>query len=535
MRRLIVALLALHCALLPIAAAAAEQSTHPIATTPAAKRIQADVRFLADDLLEGREVGQRGYSIAARYVAARMQGLGLEPGTAAGFEQRVPLLSQSIRRDSATFVQFGEKRLAHTDGVLVSTSSEGTTTGNAVFAGYGLYEPKLGIDDYAGLDVRGKIVVVLSGFPTGIPPDVAAHLNREKTRFAAEHGAIGMLFVDTPTREKVRPFKDRVVHAYDRSMTWVGPDGRPFANAPEIKGLAIVTLATAPHVFAGSERDWASVLGEIANLSARPHGFPLAQQITIAASTDSSPTEAPNVIGLIPGSDPKLRDEIVVLSAHLDHVGLANEGEDRVYNGALDNAMGVSILLEVARLLKEGPPPRRTIAIVALAAEEKGLLGSDYLAHFPPFGDRRIVADVNIDMPVLLGNFTGVLAFGMEHSSLGGSVTRAAQAAGLAIVPDKTPEQSYFTRSDQYSFVHAGIPAVKLNPKFDADGDEREANFRKTDYHEVSDSADLPIWWDEAGRFAQLNLAVLRDVANASATPAWNDDSYFKPQATPAR
>lgn len=509
----------------------AVMSAETVASTAGAKRIQADVDFLADDLLEGREVGQRGYEVAARYVTARMRNLGLKPGTAAGFTQTVPLLSRQVRRGGGTDIDVGGRRLDHGGDVLVSASSAPVTKGDAVFAGYGLFEPSLGIDDYAGLDVRGKIVVVLAGFPTGFAPDVAAHLNKEKIRFAADRGAIGLVTVDTPTRERVYPWKERIENAHERAMTWVGPDGRPASIAPEIKGLATVSLAAAPVLFAGSARDWPSILKEIADLSARPHGFALKAPLAIAANVDSQMTRAPNVIGLIEGSDPRLRGEVVVLSAHLDHLGLAEEGKDRVFNGALDNAMGVSVLLEVARALQADPPPRRSVAIVALAAEEKGLVGSDYLAHFPPFGPRHIVADINIDMPVLLGKFTGVLAFGAEHSSLGATVARAARSIGVAMVPDSAPEQAYFTRSDQYSFVRAGIPAVKLNPQFDRDGAAREAAFRKSDYHHVTDSADLPIWWNQADRFAMLNLAIARDAANRPESPSWRAESYFGKRA----
>lgn len=520
---------------LPTSATAPAPLAKPIATSAAAKRIQADVDFLADDLLEGRETGQRGFDLAARYVRSRMFNLGLAPGALGTFEQRVPFLARSVRRDGQTYVAIGGTKLVHSGTVLVSASSEPLTTAPAVFAGYGLTDNRLGIDDYAGLDVRGKIVVALAGFPTGLPSDVAAHLNNNKASNAAAHGAIGLVVVDTPTRERVYPFKSRVEHAFDRAMVWVEPDGRPHTNAPGIRAIASVGLGGAPELFAGSGHDWASILAEIADLKSRPRGFALARPIIIAASVESSSAASANIIGLIPGSDPRLSKEVVLMTAHLDHLGLADKGPDRVFNGALDNALGVAVLLEAARGLMSGPRPRRTVAIVALTGEEKGLQGSDYLAHFPAFGSRHIVADVNIDMPVLLGRFTGVLAFGAEHSSIGEAVARAARQTGLALMPDQTPEEAYFVRSDQYSFVKAGIPAVKLNPQFDSAGAARETRFRKTDYHHVSDSADLPIWWDEAARFARLNLAIARDLADRPASPAWKAQSYFRPVPPPSR
>ncbi|HVF37786.1 MAG TPA: M28 family metallopeptidase [Sphingomicrobium sp.] len=516
----------------PVVAANAAQvgvTPLPVATTPAAKRIRADVDFLAHDLLEGREAGQRGYELAARFVTARMIGLGLAPGTGGGFEQQIRFLSRALRRDGKSFVEFDGRRLVHGEDVLVSATSEPATTAEAVFVGYGLEDRRFKLDDYAGLDVQGKIVVMLAGFPTGLPSDVAAHLNNSKAKIAKAHGAIGLVIVDTPTRERVNPWSNRVARAYDRSLAWLETDGMPHDSAPGIKARASMNAAAAARLFAYAPRDWATIKAEIADLGARPRGFVIGRPLTIAASAGAVPVTSPNIIGLIPGRDRRLSREVVVLSAHLDHLGLSNSGSDRVFNGALDNATGIAVLLEVARALKTGQPPRRTIAIVALTAEEKGLLGSDYLAHSPPFGTRRMVANVNIDMPVLLGRFTGVLAFGAEHSSLGDSVARAARSERLAMVPDPTPEQAYFVRSDQYSFVQAGIPAIKLNPQLDAAGAAREAAFRTRHYHKESDSMALPIWWDEVERFARLNLAIARDIADRPATPAWKPESYFRP------
>ena len=531
--RLAVSLAALFalCLQSPLQAAMQVVATNPAPTTPAAKRIRADVAFLADDLLEGREAGQRGHELAAKYVTARMIDLGLEPGVGPAYEQRVRFLSRSVRRDDKSFVAIGTERLPHGRDILVTASSEPATTAQAVFVGYGLEDARFRLADYAGLDVSGKIAVVLAGFPTGLPADVAAHLNNRKAAIAASHGAIGMIVVDTPTRARVSPWVNRLSQAHNRSLAWLNPDGTPHSNAPGIKASATLNDAAAARLFAGTPRDWAAIKAAIADTGSRPRGFALGRPVTIAASVEASPTTSPNIVGLIPGRDPLLSREVIVLSAHLDHLGLSDSGPDRVFNGALDNATGIAVLLEVARALKAGPPPRRTIAIVALTAEEKGLLGSDYLANFPPFGARRIVANVNIDMPVLLGKFTGVLAFGAEHSDVGDAVARAARSMGLAMVPDPTPEQAYFTRSDQYSFVKAGIPAVKLNPQFDADGAARDTAFRSKDYHKQSDSIALPIRWDEADRFARLNFAIARDLANAPATPAWKPDSYFRPKA----
>ena len=238
---------------------------------------------------------------------------------------------------------------------------------------------------------------------------------------------------------------------------------------------------------------------------------------------------APNVIGVIPGSDPKLKDEYVVITAHLDHVGMSRgSGADKIHNGAMDNASGVATMLEAARaFVTDGKPPRRSIMFVAVAAEEQGLLGSRFLARNPLVGSGRMVANVNLDMPILLYDFQDVIAFGAEHSTMGPIVSAAAAKMNIALSPDPVPSQNLFVRSDHYSFVQAGIPAVFLVPGFKNGGDEAFREFERKHYHQVSDDLSLPFDWNAAAKFAKINYMIAREIADRDEAPLWYEGNSY--------
>ena len=240
------------------------------------------------------------------------------------------------------------------------------------------------------------------------------------------------------------------------------------------------------------------------------------------------------MLGLLPGTDPKLAAEIVVISAHLDHVGIkagAKPGEDAIYNGAMDNATGSATLLEAATALAKARP-KRSVLFLATTAEESGLLGADYFARQPTVDVKRIVADVNIDMPILTCNFGDVVAFGGDRSTIGPVVAAAAKAEKLGLSPDPQPEEAVFTRSDHYPFVRKGVPSVFLKTGWtDTKGGmtckDAERNFRLNSYHEVSDQLDLPFDWTAAAKWSRLNTNIIRLIANAKAAPRWYEGDYF--------
>jgi Zn-dependent M28 family amino/carboxypeptidase len=235
-----------------------------------------------------------------------------------------------------------------------------------------------------------------------------------------------------------------------------------------------------------------------------------------------------NVIGILPGGDPKLKDEYVVLSAHLDHLGTSREPGDKIYNGAMDNASGVATMLETARAFAaSGQRPRRSILFVALGGEEEGLVGSDYLARNPVVGSGKVVADVNLDMPILLYDFQDVVAFGAEHSTLGLIVADAAAKMGIALSPDPMPSENLFMRSDHYSFVKAGVPSVFLVTGFKNGGEKAFNTFLKSRYHRVDDDVSQAFDWNAGAKFAKINYLIAREIADADQEPRWYEGNSY--------
>ncbi|MBN8528202.1 MAG: M28 family peptidase [Caulobacterales bacterium] len=533
MKHLIVSAMALAIALsTPVVA-----QTHDEA---AEARIRADVTFLADDALEGRQTGQRGYDLAALYVQTRMMGLGLTPGVDGGWAQPVSLARTGIADEGATitWTPTGGAPVVWSNGqdALLNAgdvAGQETVTAGLVFVGYGIDSPAHGIDDYAGLDVDGKIVVILSGAPSGLDSETAAHLGTGKGAVAARHGAVGAITINTDasaqryTPAMMRRFATRT------ETTWIGADGKPHRAAATVRAGGLISDEAAAVLFAGAAKSYADIRAEAAAEGGRPGGFALDGQATFDIHTRRTDIHGANVIGVIPGSDPAVRDEMVVLTAHLDHLGLKPEGAaDRVNNGALDNAGGVSIMLEAARDLMANPP-RRSVMVVALAAEEMGLLGSDYLARNPVVPADKVVADVNLDMPILTYDFTDLVAFGGEHSTLGQIADRAVRAEGAILSPDPMPEQGVFTRSDHYSFVKAGVPSIMLATGYANGGEAAWGAFFGGAYHQPSDDMSVPFHWEAAVRFARVNAAIARGIADAPERPMWYRGNSFGDQFAP--
>lgn len=496
----------------------------------AAGAIEAHIRFLSDDEMEGRAAGERGYALAANYVEAQYRQIGLLPGGEVGYRAGVPLQTLSSVPEMAGFSINGDAMTPGEHFVVAASAvhDESEAAGEAVFAGYGLTAPDLGLNAYESLDVAGKIVVVLAGTPEGLPSDVAAHLNssRTKARFAADAGADGLIII--PAEGLTRwTYARRAAAAASPSMTTAAADG-----GAGLSVRAFISDEAAARLFADAPQSFDRVV-EAARTGAPLESFELGAEVSLAQGTSRERFIDDNVVGLLPGSDPTLADEVVVVTAHLDHIGVCRleEAEDRICNGALDNASGTSIMIETARALMEGPAPRRSIAFIALAAEERGLLGAAHIAQNPPAAMANMVANVNLDMPVIRYRFNDLIAFGAEHSSLGPIAQSAVTARGLSLTPDPLPEQALFVRSDHYEFVREGVPALFLMTGFsspDADDDEGQGflRFLGGDYHAPGDEADQ-VLFEEGAKFADLNLAIIRTIADADETPRWNADSFF--------
>lgn len=522
----------LAAACLAAAAPLAAQTAEEPAFSP--DRVRAHVEFLADDLLEGRDAGTRGYDIAALYVASRFDALGLKPGGSKGWYQPIDFVRARFKEGAPAALTIGGKPFANGGDVMMTAfprEADQIVEAPAVFVGYGLDSPEHGFDDYSGIDVRGKIVVLLYGAPEGrTSSEIAAHLNSEKAEMAARRGAIGVITLATPKLTGQMPWSRFATFASNSRYVWVGADGKPFSSAPEIRATAYAHGPAAEALFAGAPMSWKRVLAAAARKGAMPRGFALKAPVRLERHSVIEKMASPNVIGMIPGSDPVLAKEVVMITAHLDHDGVDPKLEgDKIYNGAMDNAAGIATMLEVARAFAEGKArPKRTVMFAAVTAEEDGLLGSQYLAKHPlvPAGG-KVAAVVNLDMPVLTYDFSDVIAFGGEHSTLGPIASRAAAKAGIEVSPDPMPEQGVFTRSDHYSFVVEGVPSIMLATGFAGEGREKFMGFLTKTYHRPHDDLSQDFDWQAGAKFARINYLIAREIADGAEAPRWYAKNFF--------
>ena len=501
-----------------------------------AANIRADMAFLASDRLKGREAGTPEYDMAAKYVADQMKQIGLAPKgdlqdkKGGGYFQHVPLLAYRTKDQGvvslhdksghATKLAFGSDYLVHGSPLAADL----TVDAPLVFVGFGVVAPEHGRDDYRGLDVKGKIVVALSGAPKSFQSEERAYYTSGRVKLAAAlaHGAVGFVSVDTLTGEKLYPFANAVRQYQSWGMTWRKPDGKPFVPVP-LPGLASISVAGAQKLLGA---DTARILAAAETRDGPVRGFALPLSLRAALHSEIKTAESENIVGLLPGADGRLKNEYVVLSGHLDHIGITPPVKgDSINNGALDNASGVATTLEVARLLA-GRPPKRSVLFLIDTAEEKGLIGAEYFAHNPTVPLAAIVADVDLDMPILTYDFTDVTAYGADRSSIGPSVRRAAGRMNIKLSPDPEPDEGIFTRSDHYRFVEQGVPAVFLATGYANGGEAATKFFMKTNYHKPSDDLSQAIRYDVGAKFARLNTEITRELADG-ARPSWNAGDFF--------
>lgn len=521
-----------------IAAATAFCCAAAAASESPADRLRSDLAWLAADAMAGRETGTPGHRAAAKRLAAEFRAIGLSPGAAGDWFQEAPIRLDRRRNSQARLeiaaVGGARRRLAHLEDYLIGRSQAAARfeiEAPLIFAGYGVADPVSGYDDYEAIDAAGKIVVVFDGAPRIFDTEKRAFLARsdQKRRAAEAKGAAGLISIRTVASAARTPWS-RVVESAERpGATWIGRDGAAHVVAPAVAASALLSEAGAAKLFEGEQKSYAELRAlETVDGAVMPK-FDIGKSGRLAGASEFADLSSPNVVAMIEGRDPELRDEVVVLSAHLDHIGVSGgraRGKDRINNGALDNAMGVAILLEAARRFKSAPP-RRTVLFLATTGEEMGLLGADYFARHPTVGARKIVANVNLDMPLMLYPFEDVVAFGAERSSLGAAAKDAAAAAGVRLSPDPFPEQGIFTRSDHFRFVEQGVPAIYLFSGF-ANGGEAVFNaFMKERYHRPSDDLDQEIDYAAAARFADLNHKIAERIADADVAPVWRDGDYF--------
>lgn len=508
--------------------------------------VEADVRQLADDRMEGRRADTRGHARAAAYVSARFGQMGLLPaGDGGGFLQRVPLLSATRERAGAAMVMHRDGRdtaLAFADEFLPAPDFNRTAsavTAPAVFVGQAIQAPESGHDDFAGVDLRGRIAVVLNGAPPRLDHDARAYHGsmRRKLEVLVAHGAIGAVLLSTRGDEAQRPWA-RVAADWAQPTLRLrcttpacGRVGGAIDGFPELRAVATVSTRGASRLFAASGHDYGALLAAADAGTLR--GFALPGTMTLATRTRITPTVSHNVVARRPGHGPRAAEHIV-FTAHLDHVGIGVPvGGDAIYNGAMDNALGVAVMLESARQLTRAPtPPDRSMLFVATTAEESGLLGAEWFTRHPPVPRASLVANLNLDMPMLLAPSEDVIAIGRGHSTLQSVVDAAARDVGVDLSPDPAPEQSMFVRSDQYPFVRAGIPAVYLAGGVQGAGwgdDPAGAAraFMRERYHRPGDDVTQPIQYADAARLARLNAAIAQRIAADPRRPRWLPGDFF--------
>jgi hypothetical protein len=488
-----------------------------------------------------RMTGTPEYDEAAAYVAGHFEEIGLEPGGDDGWYQQVPMLARRINVDSAKFVFHQddvEKAQRWKEDFVMSGDTvrpETEITAEVVFVGFAVHAPDMDYSDYDGIDVEGKIIAAFGGAPDSFPHNERAFYSSTLTKAeeAVKRGAVGFVGLRSRTDQKRYTWKRLSENAGVRpGMSWVNLSGEAANYFPELQGGAVLNVPPAHELFKRAPISFEQALD--AADAGTPLSTPLGTEITLARKTDHESITSPNIIGILRGSDPQLADEYVVFTAHLDHVGTGVPVDgDTIYNGMYDNAMGTSLLIETARAFAAMPePPRRSILFVALTGEERGLVGSDYFAHYPTVPSDSLVANVNLDMPLLLYPLADVVAFGAEHSSLEQTIGKAVMEEDLELSPDPFPEEVIFIRSDQYSFVKKGVPSVFLVPGFTStdpaiDGGALFNEFLQTHYHQPSDDLSRPIDWDSALRFARANVRIGHAVAEADEKPSWNEGDFF--------
>lgn len=513
------------------------------------EQIRGHIRFLADSLLRGRAPGTPGYDIAAHYVATELEGTGLHPGVTGSWFQSVPL-EKAVTDASASSLTLTlngkEQKLTDAKDCVLSTwfaspaaredtKAESDVSAPLVFVGFGVSAPDQKYDDYAGVDAHGKIVVEIYGAPAAFPSTERAYYSDGivKARNAVAHGAVGVVSIMLPEDWKRYPWEWLVPQIQVGEMHWLNKDGIPHDFFPELRGNALLSQQGAERLFAGAPKSVEQVFATARANKPQAFAFPASAHIHTVAT--QATIQSSNIVAELKGSDPALRDQYVVYTAHVDHLGICPSVDgDNVCHGALDNASGTSTLLEIARAYSRLPQaPRRSILFVFVTGEEMGLLGSDYFAHFPTVPLNTIVANVNIDgAPGSYFGMKDVVALGAEHSSIGDEVSSAAKAMGYEITPDPMPEEVSFIRSDQYSFVLQGVPAVDVEDGVHAtdpkvNGLEVIKKWLVTRYHTPLDNIDQPIDFDSMAKGAVMNFLVGYQIAQRDGVPAWNRGDFF--------
>ena len=531
----------------------------------------AHIAYLASDKLEGREVGKDGYRKAVAYVAGEFERIGLKPGGTTAYQQPIPFVWRSVVADQSSLelVRDGATQpLALGADATFNARSEGGAAVDAPmeFVGHAFVIPENNVDDLKGVDLHGKIAVYFSGGTVpGVPGNLMSHYQSAGERWAAlkRAGAIGIATINAGGPGRGGNGAANGAGGNARGSGAQGNNGAsPDANAGNAPGrggrgagggftpgptvsladpalqdsagqqVAItLTARGAAKLFEGSGHNLED-LEKAARENQPMQAFDLPGTLRAKVAIKSEGFEAPNVVGILPGSDKKLKSEYVIMSAHLDHLGIGRAvNGDSIYNGAMDDASGVASVIEIARLMASSKAKlKRSVVFLTVAAEEKGELGSHYFAAHPTVPRKDIVADINLDMFMPLYPLKVIEVQGLTESSLGEQIRIAAESLGVKVQPDQEPEQNRFIRSDQYSFIKEGIPSLAFKFGYEK-GSPDETTRRKwvSDvYHKPNDDLNQPVDKEAAAKFDRVIATLLERVANDPARPQWKQDSFFK-------
>lgn len=492
------------------------------------------VKVLAADDMEGRETGSAGLRKAQEYVVEQLKRAGLEPVGSRAYYQPMQFVSRQImeKDSSLALVHNGQvEPLTLGDDAIFSTRVELAPSVEAplIFAGYGLTIPELSYNDLANLDLRDKVVVIFAGAPAEVPGALASHYQSAGERWKAlrKAGAVGVITILNPTAMDI-PWSRISANRAHPSMALKGVEFDETAG----QQLAVTfNPEKAQKLFEGSGHTLQELVDLVKDRKPLPR-FPLTISVRARATVNKKEVESANLVAQLPGSDPKLKNEYVVLSAHLDHLGVGEPiNGDRIYNGAMDNASGSAVLLDLIGSLKKSPKKlKRSLLFVFVTGEEKGLLGSRYFTTHPTVKPGSMIANINIDMFLPIVPLKVLTVYGLGESELGDMAREVAQQLGVQVQADPEPQRNAFIRSDQYNFIRHGVPALAMGVGFEKGSPEQEIfkSWRTQRYHAPSDDLDQPVDLATAGKYEEIVRALMVRAADGPGRPQWKTDSFFR-------
>jgi hypothetical protein len=496
----------------------------------------AHVSALADDKMEGRGTGTPGLERAAAYIVDQLKDDGLQPAGVNGFYQPISFRVRQLdeAHSSLSLITDGKiENLVLGEDAILSKSVDLAPHVEApmVFAGYGLRMPEVQYDDFSNLDTKGKVVVLFTGSPANVSSALASHYQSlaERARVMREVGAVGWISIPNPAAMDL-PWSRIASARVNPAMQIDDP------ALDESKGIQVVVSwnpSRAEVLFSGSDHTFSEIAALGKERNPMPH-FALNKSLKAEATLTRTKVESSNVAAIYPGSDSRLKNEYVVLSAHMDHLGIgAPINGDNIYNGAMDNASGVALLLDLAHSLR-GVKLKRSVLFVFVTAEEKGLLGSRYFANYSTVPIQAMVADINTDMFLPIIPLKSLIVYGLNESTLGDTVREIARQEGVAVLDDPEPLRNLFIRSDQYSLIKRGVPALAMKVGYEKGSpDEAKAQeWLHSHYHAPSDDVSQPVDLATAAKFENIERALTVNIANSNARPQWKTNSFFRRYAS---